>query len=77
MSVGEKMQMCLDTLMSIRESGYWPYASPAPCSTEVRIKESLDKSINNLSTALYWHKEMFGKTGRPDDRCVGTKIVEK
>lgn len=76
MSTQEKMQQCLDTLMSIRESGYWPYASPCPCSTEVRIKESLDKSINNLETALYWHKEMFGKTGRDDKKAPRSVIKQ-
>lgn len=77
MSTEEKMQMCLDTLMSIRESGYWPYASPAPCSTEVKIKENMDTAIERIDNAIFWHDEMFGKTGRPDDKCVGTKIVEK
>lgn len=64
MTVEEKLQQCIDTLTEIKESGYWPFASPAPCSTEVNIKNCINSSIANLQGALAWHHEMFGKTGR-------------
>lgn len=76
MNVGEKLDMCLKTLMEIRESGYWPYASPCPCSTEVRIKESIDKAVNNLECALYWHNEEFGKHNRKEIGATNSEIVE-
>ena len=50
----------LDTLIGITRSGYIPYTSPAPCSTEVRIRENLDKAIAHLRVALSEHKLEFG-----------------
>lgn len=64
MQVEQKLQECLDTLVEIKESGYWPYASPAPSSSEVKIKEGIDKSINALENALYWHRQVFSKHNR-------------
>lgn len=64
MQVEQKLQECLDTLVEIKESGYWPYASPAPCSSEVKIIEGIDKSIHALENALYWHRQVFSKPNR-------------
>lgn len=77
MTSREKMVEARRLLREVKNSGYWPYASPAPCSTEVKIKENIDTAIERIDNAIFWHDEMFGKTGRPDDKCVGTKIVEK
>ena len=76
-NVEQKLQKCIDTLVEIKQSGYWPFASPAPCSTEVKIKEGVQKALAGLESALYWHREMFGKTGRPSQKCVSMKIEEK
>ena len=64
MQVEQKLQECLDTLVEVKESGYWPYASPAPSSSEVKIIEGIDKSINALENALYWHRQVFSKHNR-------------
>ena len=72
----EKMQQALDLLSSIRGSGYWPYASPAPCSTEVRIKKNLDSAIVHLEDAMYFHKKMFTKVGRDPMKSASTVIVD-
>ncbi len=74
--IGTKMSECLDTLESITTSGYWPYRSPAPCSTEVNIKKHLDRAIDNLTLALSYHKDMFGKTKRDPMACMKSIIVE-
>lgn len=73
--IGTKMSDCLDTLRSITTSGYWPYRSPAPCSTEVNIKKNLDRAIDNLSLALSYHEDMFGKTGRNPMEC-GRSVIK-
>jgi hypothetical protein len=75
MDVREKLKMCLDTLMEIQGSGYWPFASPAPCSTEVQIKRSIEKAIDDVDTALYWHDKEFGR-GRDCMTAPSFKIVE-
>lgn len=74
--IGTKMSECLDTLDSITTSGYWPYRSPAPCSTEVNIKKHLDRAIDNLFLALSYHKDMFGKTKRNPMACMRSVIEE-
>lgn len=74
--IGTKMSECLDTLDSITTSGYWPYRSPAPCSTEVNIKKHLDRAIDNLTLALSFHKDMFGKTKRNPMVCMRSVIEE-
>ena len=73
--IGTKMSNCLDTLDSITKSGYWPYRSPAPCSTEVNIKKHLDRAIDNLTLAISYHEDMFGKTGRNPMEC-GHSIIK-
>lgn len=77
MNVVEKFQQCIDTLEGIKTSGYWPFASPAPCSTEQRIKDGINDALNGLYRAKANHELMFEKTGRNPMKCVSTKIVEK
>ena len=72
---GTKMSECLKTLESITTSGYWPYRSPAPCSTEVNIKKHLDRAIDNLTLAHSYHEDMFGKTGRNPMEC-GRSVIK-
>ncbi len=74
--IGTKMSDCLDTLNSITMSGYWPYRSPAPCSTEVNIKKHLDRAIDNLTLALSYHEDMFSKTKRNPMTCMRS-VIEK
>lgn len=58
-SVEERLNKAVDLLQSVRGSGYWPYASPAPCSTEVKIKENIDRAVRSLETAITLHESMF------------------
>lgn len=75
LSVEEKLHTALEILKSIPGSGYCPYASPAPCSTEVKIKDNLNASIHYLERAIAWHEEMFGKTKR-DCMSAPQSIIE-
>lgn len=60
-TAGEKMRDCRDVLKEIKTSGYIPYASPAPSSTERTIKSELDKAINDLQWAIHFHEQTYGK----------------
>lgn len=76
MTVEEKLQQCIDTLQEIKSSGYWPFASPAPCSTEVKIKDGINKAVAGLDSALYWHQQMFGRVKRDCMTAPSFEIVE-
>lgn len=53
----------LQALNEIRTCGYWPYASPAPCSTEVALRNCLDASIRKLEDAIFLHKQLYHHPG--------------
>lgn len=74
--IGTTLSDSLEALKGITTSGYWPYRSPAPCSTEVKIKKNIDRAIDYLSLALIYHKEMFGKTKRDPMACMCSVIEE-
>lgn len=74
MNAREKMTEAKRLLMEVKNSGYWPFASPCPCSTEVKIKKGINQAIVGIETAMVWHDEMFGKTGRPDSKAVSMEI---
>lgn len=76
MNVTEKLQQCIDTLEEIKKSGYWPFASPAPCSTECRIKDGINDALNGLYRAKANHELMFDKVGRNPMECARSTIME-
>ena len=57
-SVSAKLAGCMDVLNGIRHSGYVPYASPAPSSTESAIKRAIDGAAERLEQALTLHQSM-------------------
>ncbi len=60
-TVSEKLQQCIDTLEEIKKSGYIPFASPAPCSTERRIKDGINDALNGLYRAKSNHDLIYGR----------------
>lgn len=74
--IGTTLSDSLEALKGITRSGYWPYRSPAPCSTEVKIKKNIDRAIDCLSLAQICHEEMFGKTKRDPMTCMRSVIEE-
>lgn len=76
MTPREKMQQALDLLQDLKQSGYWPFASPAPCSTECRIKDGINKAISGIEYALAWHDEMFTRKERDDMNPPSMTIVQ-
>ena len=76
-TVEEKLQGCIGTLEGIRTSGYWPYASPAPCSTEQRIKHGIDHALANLEYALENHRAMFKNGADPmNPPCIKIEALK-
>ena len=61
MSTREKLQMCANILREISESSYIPFASPAPSSIEIKIKENIFAAIAKVESALFWHDQEFPK----------------
>lgn len=59
-TTGRLMKDCLARLDGIKHSGYIPYASPAPSSTEVKIKDAIDRAYKSLQTALELHASVYG-----------------
>lgn len=66
----------LRLLEELTESGYWPFASPAPCSTEVKIKERITAAIANIDDAIYWHDQMFTRQNRDDMKAPSFTIKQ-
>ena len=64
-SVGERLDRALELLRPIPGSGYIPFSSPAPSSTERAIKTNLENAIRSLEKTIAFHEARFGKTN-PD-----------
>ena len=58
-SVGEKLSECISTLKDITQSGYIPFASPAPSSTEGALKREMNSAIERLESTLYLHNSLY------------------
>lgn len=75
-AIGQRLQECIDTVNEIKGSGYWPFASPHPCSTEVNIKKGFELALRGLETALFFHQQMFGK-GNHDEMNPPCSIIKQ
>lgn len=75
-AIEKKLQECFDTLEEIANSDYWPFASPAPCSTEEKIKTGINSAMRWVDTALFWHREMFTKVGRDCMKAPAMTVVK-
>ena len=60
---GEFFLEAADTLESIRRSGYWPFASPCPCSTEVKLRDAVNKAVGSLRFAAELDRSLYGRGG--------------
>lgn len=75
MDTREKLEQAVTILAEIKMSGYWPFASPCPCSTEVKIKDHINAAMTHIENALYWHDQMFTRTGRDEKNAPSSTIV--
>lgn len=46
------MSQALNILKDITESGFIPFASPAPSSTELIVKKNIEKAISSIEIAI-------------------------
>lgn len=63
-SPGEVIRQAISSLKALRTSGYVPYASPAPCTTEVVLKRELDAAIFRLDNAEAVHESLYHDRNR-------------
>lgn len=56
--VGQTLKRCIEALDDIISSSYIPFASPAPCSTEVIVKENVMIARNALVRAKVAHERL-------------------
>ena len=75
MNAKEIFDKCLADLTALTKSGYWPFSSPAPCSTEVKIKKAVKAALENLQVARSCHEQMFGH-GRDENSSPRTIITD-
>lgn len=62
----EGMGYLQDALRSLRElthSGYIPFSSPSPSSTEMIIKKNVMQAIDLISRAIVADNQLYGKRG--------------
>ena len=76
-TVADTFNDCIRSLEALKTSGYWPFASPAPCSTELKIKKAVEAAIGQLEIARANHEAMFGRTGRDPMKVASMAIVKK
>lgn len=53
------LRQASQTLEQIKHSGYIPFASPCPSSTEKLIKKHIEDAIMSIETAIIVHKSIF------------------
>lgn len=59
-NIGTTLSDCIAVLEGIAKSGYIPFASPCPSSTEGTIKDSILSAISSLKVALDNHRLCYG-----------------
>ena len=66
------VELAIDVLKEITTSGYIPFTSPAPSSTERKIRDSIRAAICNLGITLEQMKTLYGKASEEnvDRRCI-------
>lgn len=59
-NVSENLYNALSLLVDIKDSGYIPFSSPSPSSTEEKIKSAINNAIDAISYAWNLHSETYG-----------------
>lgn len=62
-TVSSKLQAAIDALELIEKSGYIPFASPSPSSTEAEIKHAILRAHSELEHALKIHNQCYTLKG--------------
>lgn len=68
MNIHQKLSLAKGILEDIKNSGYIPFASPAPSSTESQIKKNICEAVTHIENAIYLHEScFFGRKGETLD----------
>lgn len=68
MNIHQKLSLAKGILEDIKNSGYIPFASPAPSSTESQIKKNICEAVTHIENAIYLHESCF--FGRKDVKTL-------
>lgn len=49
----QDLNQAYEILKGVRESGFIPFASPSPSSTEEKVKNSIMNALNDISYAIH------------------------
>ena len=60
MTVSEKLAKCREILLGITRSGFIPFASPAPSSTESELKRTILKALRCVELSEALHESLYG-----------------
>lgn len=74
MNAGTKLTLAKELVTSIPKSGYWPFRSPAPCSTECRIKDAVNYAKNALVDAVEAHESLYGNNPKAGNEIPCTVV---
>lgn len=55
----DRLRQASQILEEVKRSGYIPFASPCPSSTEKLIKKHIEDAIMSIETAIIVHKSIF------------------
>ena len=55
------LQEALKSLRELTHSGYIPFSSPSPSSTEMIIKKNVMQAIDLISRAIVADNQLYGK----------------
>lgn len=74
--VSAKLEISKELVSSIPDSNYWPFRSPAPCTTECRVKDAIRKAISALGDASGAHHDLYGNGKRNENKSPRSVICE-
>ena len=72
------VKLAIYILKEVTISGYIPFTSPAPSSTEKEIRDSIRAAIRNLDITLELMETLYGKTTqKKSGPCGSCRYFEK
>ena len=57
--IKDTLSGAIDSLTKLKNSGYIPFTSPHPSSSELLIRHCIENALTELGTALALHKTIY------------------